>query len=74
MSKLLEEFKEYLNRMKQYDHVCTLLYWDMKTAAPKLGQAAHVEAMTHFSSENFALATSEKNGGDVGRPFCSGGV
>ncbi len=62
MSKLLEEFKEYLNRMKQYDHVCTLLYWDMKTAAPKLGQAARVEAMTHFSSENFALATSEKMG------------
>lgn len=63
MSKLFEEFKEYLNRINQFEHVCTLLYWDMKTAAPKLGQEGHVEALTHFSSESFAMYTSEKLGG-----------
>ena len=31
MSKLLEEFQEYLKKMNQYEHVLTLLYWDMKT-------------------------------------------
>lgn len=62
MSKLLEEFKEYLEKMNQYEHVTTLLYWDMKTNAPKLGQAAHIEALTRFSSESFAMSTSEKLG------------
>lgn len=62
MSKLLEELKEYLNKRNQYEHVCTLLYWDMKTGTPKLGQAGHVEALTHFSSESFAMSTSEKLG------------
>ena len=62
MSKLFEEFQEYLNKMNQYDHVCTLLYWDMKTVTPKLGQADHVEALTHFSAESFAMSTSERLG------------
>lgn len=51
MSKLLEEFQEYLKKMNQYEHVLTLLYWDMKTCTPKLGQEGHVEALTHFSTE-----------------------
>lgn len=62
MSKLLEEFKAYLETMNQYDHVTTLLYWDMKTNTPKLGQEAHVEALTRFSSESFAMSTAEKLG------------
>ncbi len=62
MSMTFEEFKEYLNQINQYDHVVTLLYWDMKTNVPKLGQAAHIEALTHFSSESFAMSTSEKLG------------
>ncbi len=62
MSTLFEEFQNYLNKMNQYDHVITLLYWDMKTCTPKLGQTGHVEALTHFSSEAFAMTTSEKLG------------
>ena len=48
MSRLLEEFKEYLKEMNQYDHVTGLLQWDMQTTVPKLGQAAHVDALTCF--------------------------
>ena len=33
MSRLLEEFKEYLKEMNQYDHVTGLLQWDMQTTA-----------------------------------------
>lgn len=62
MSKLLEEFKQYLDEMHQYDHVTELLYWDMKTTAPKLGQAAHIEAMTRFSAKSFEMGTAEKLG------------
>ena len=57
MSRLLEEFKEYLKEMNQYDHVTGLLQWDMQTTVPKLGQAAHVDALTYsfpcgISAEN----------------------
>lgn len=62
MGKTLEELKRYLNKMKQYEHVVTLLYWDMKTGTPKLGQEGHIEALTHFSSEAFALSTSDELG------------
>lgn len=63
MSKTLEELKEYLAKIKKYDHVITLLYWDMKTITPKLGFEGHVEALTHFSTENFKLSTSDELAG-----------
>lgn len=62
MSKLLEEFKNYLHEMNQYEHVVTLLYWDMKTNAPELGQEAHIEALTHFSTKSFEMSTADKLG------------
>lgn len=62
MSKLLEEFKNYLHEMNQYEHVVTLLYWDMKTNAPKLGQEAHIGALTHFSTKSFEMSTADKLG------------
>lgn len=62
MSKLLDELKSYLHEMNQYEHVVTLLYWDMKTNTPKLGQEAHIEALTHFSSKSFEMSTADKLG------------
>lgn len=62
MSRLFDDFRQYLTKMQQYEHVINLLYWDMKTKAPKLGQAAHIEATTFFSAENFALSTAEELG------------
>lgn len=63
MSGLLEELKQYLEKMYQYEYVTTLLFWDMQTKTPKLGQPANVDAWTYFSSEKFAMSTSE----DLGR-------
>ena len=63
MSETLEKFKQYLDKMKKYEHVNTLLYWDMKTGVPKLGQAGHVDALTYFSTESFAMATSSELSG-----------
>ena len=58
MSKTLEQFEQYLDKMKKYEHINTLLYWDMRTCAPKLGQAGHIDALTYFSTESFAMSTS----------------
>ena len=60
MSKTLETFKEYLDKMKQYNHAVTVLYWDMKTCAPKNGFAGHTDALTFFSTEEFRMSTSEE--------------
>ncbi len=62
MSKKSEELQAYLKEISLYDHVVELLYWDMETSVPKLGQAAHVEAMTKFSTDSFTMSTSEKMG------------
>ena len=61
MSTLLEEFKEYLKEMNQYDHVTGLLQWDMQTTVPKLGQAAHVDALTYFSTKSFEMGRNWEN-------------
>lgn len=66
MSTVWKDFQEYLQKLERYDHVTTLLYWDMKTSVPKEGQEDHVDALTHFSSEKFAMSTSE----ELGRMLC----
>ena len=62
MSRHSEELEHYLDEMSRYEHVTTLLYWDMKTNAPRLGQGAHIDALTYFSSKSFAMATDEALG------------
>ncbi len=62
MSQLRKELEEYLKETNQYEHVVTLLYWDLKTGTPKLGQAGHIDAVTYFSAKQFARSTSEKLG------------
>ncbi len=62
MSRRLDDFKQYLEKMQQYEHVITLLNWDIWTKTPKLGQAAHIDALTHFSAEKFAMSTAEELG------------
>ena len=58
MSKIFEEFQEYLKKVNEYSHVVTLLYWDMKTGMPKGGLEGHVNALTRFSTEEFKMSTS----------------
>ena len=60
MSELEKKLKDFLELKKQYDHVTTLLYWDMETGTPKLGQQAHVDALTYFSTKSFEMGTSDE--------------
>lgn len=60
MSKALDELKEYLDKMNKYGHATTVLYWDMKTCAPKNGFEGHTDALTFFSTEQFRMSTSEE--------------
>ncbi|MCC8051755.1 MAG: carboxypeptidase M32 [Clostridiales bacterium] len=58
----LEQFKEYLHKMRQYDHVLTLLYWDLSTLAPEKGVEARMNAINYFSTESFRLSTADEYG------------
>ncbi|MDO5134891.1 MAG: carboxypeptidase M32 [Eubacteriales bacterium] len=58
MKKTLQDLEKYLDKEKQLNQVITLLYWDMRTAAPKKGFAGHAEALTHFSTQQFELSKS----------------
>lgn len=60
MSKTLEQFEQYLDKMKKYEHINTLLYWDMRTCAPNWVQTGHIDALTYFSTESFAMSTSDE--------------
>lgn len=62
MSTTLDEFKQYLDKIKQFNHITTLLYWDMRTCSPRMGLEAHGDAMAYFSTEHFALTTSDELG------------
>ena len=41
MNDKLEQLQKYLEKMEQFNHVNTLLYWDMRTNTPKEGFAGH---------------------------------
>ncbi|MCS7464438.1 carboxypeptidase M32 [Paenibacillus doosanensis] len=58
----LTEFKEYLKKMKSYEEAIGLLYWDMRTGAPKKGIGTRSEVVGMLSAEHFAMAVSEQMG------------
>jgi len=58
----LEQFKEYLKKMKSYEEAIGLLYWDMRTGAPKKGIATRSEVVGVLSGEHFAMAVSGQMG------------
>ncbi len=60
MSKALEDLKQYLEKMNRLNHVTTLLYWDMRTCAPKQGYEQIGDALAYFSTEHFQMSVSEE--------------
>ena len=62
MSEKLKSLQQYLEKMNRFNHVANLLYWDLRTVAPKEGFERHADAMTYFSTEAFQMGTSEELG------------
>ncbi|WP_159883371.1 carboxypeptidase M32 [Paenibacillus puerhi] len=55
-----EQFKQYVKKMKSYEEAIGLIYWDMRTGAPKKGIAARSEVVGDLSGELFKLSVSEE--------------
>lgn len=62
MEKLVKEFRDYVAEMKYYDDAASVLYWDMRTKAPKKGMQERAKVITMLSSKSFEMSTSDKMG------------
>jgi carboxypeptidase Taq len=58
----LMEFKQYLKKMKSYEEAVGLIYWDMRTGAPKKGIGTRSEVVGVLSGELFKMSVSNEMG------------
>ncbi len=56
----IEDFNKYIGKRRVLSHACDLLYWDIKTLAPKKARESAADDMAYYSSEIFALDTSDE--------------
>jgi carboxypeptidase Taq len=59
----LAGFKRLVRKMKQYEEAVGLIYWDMRTGAPKKGLETRSEVVGELSTEVFRMAISDEMGG-----------
>ncbi|MCL6517257.1 MAG: carboxypeptidase M32, partial [Alicyclobacillus sp.] len=52
------EFREYVRKMLHFEEAIALMYWDLRTGAPKKGVELRSEAIGTLASEAFAMQTS----------------
>lgn len=62
MLTLEKQYKDHVSKMQAYNEALSLLYWDLRTGAPKKGTDLRSETIGTLSSELFALSTSEEFG------------
>lgn len=57
-----QQFVDYVKKMQNYGEALSVIYWDMRTGAPKKGLAQRAEVVGTLSAELFALQTAEELG------------
>ncbi|QMV44558.1 carboxypeptidase M32 [Cohnella cholangitidis] len=62
VSSPLKRFREIISQIKQYEEILGVVYWDMRTGAPRKGIELRSEAVGALSSETFKLSTSSELG------------
>jgi carboxypeptidase Taq len=55
-----KEFLDYVKKMQAYNEALGLIYWDLRTGAPKNGVEQRAEVIGMLSSEVFQMSTSEE--------------
>jgi carboxypeptidase Taq len=59
-SQIEREFLEYVKKMTAYNEALSLIFWDLRTGAPKQGVQQRTEVIGMLSSEVFKMSTSEE--------------
>ncbi|MDP4083819.1 MAG: carboxypeptidase M32 [Bacillota bacterium] len=60
MGLLEKEFLDYVKKIISYNEAIGLIYWDMRTGAPKQGISQRSEVIGTLSSEVFNMSTSDE--------------
>ncbi|QDQ02282.1 carboxypeptidase M32 [Lysinibacillus fusiformis] len=58
----VQRFTDYVKKMKHYEEALGVIYWDMRTGAPKKGLAQRSEVIGTLSASLFDMQTSEELG------------
>ena len=57
-----QQFVDYVKKMQNYHEALSVIYWDMRTGAPKKGLEQRAEVIGTLSAEVFAMETSDELG------------
>ncbi len=60
VAELEKEFLQYVRKMSSYNEALGLIYWDLRTGAPKQGVEKRSEVIGMLSSEVFKMSVSEE--------------
>ncbi|QOR65200.1 carboxypeptidase M32 [Cytobacillus suaedae] len=60
IQKIETQFLGYVRKMTSYNEAIGLMYWDLRTGAPKKGVEQRSEVIGMLSSEVFKMSTSEE--------------
>ena len=60
MKRVERDFLEYVKKMSAYNEALSVIYWDLRTGAPKKGVEQRSEVIGMISSEVFKMSTSEE--------------
>ncbi|QHZ47373.1 carboxypeptidase M32 [Bacillus sp. NSP9.1] len=55
-----KEFLDTLKKISQYEQAINVMYWDMRTGAPKKGEEHRAEAIGQLSADVFQMKTSKR--------------
>lgn len=60
MSRLEKEFLDYIRKMQAYEEAINVMYWDLRTGAPKKGVQQRSEVIGMLSTEAFEMLISDQ--------------
>jgi carboxypeptidase Taq len=75
IKKAEKQFLDYVRKMTSYNEAIGLMYWDLRTGAPKKGVEQRSEVIGLLSSEVFKMSTSEEMAAYISKltPFAESG-
>ena len=56
----VQQFTDYVKKMQHYGEALGVIYWDMRTGAPKKGLTQRSEGVGTLSASLFEMQTSEE--------------
>jgi carboxypeptidase Taq len=62
LDEQIQSFRNYMKKMKAFEEAAGVLYWDMRTGAPKKGVMARSEVVAMLSAELFRMSISDEMG------------